>query len=184
MNAAVFGVESRLVYTVLIVAIVIQRLWELRASRRHMQALKARGAIEVGAGHYPWMVILHTTFLFSCVAEVWLLDRPWRPTIAFVAFSVLGVAFALRWWTLRTLGSRWTTRVVVVPGEELANTGPYRWFRHPNYLVVVLEIAAIPLVHCAWLTAIFFSIANLGLLRERVRVENGALDEIAAGSAG
>ena len=184
MSPQVFGIDSRMAYTVMIVVIAIQRLWELDVSRRNLRALKARGAIEVGTGHYPWMVTVHTAFLFSCVAEVWLLDRPWRPTVALAAFSVLGVAFALRWWTLRTLGSRWTTRVLVVPGEELVNTGPYRWFRHPNYLVVVLEIAGIPLVHCAWLTALFFSIANLGVLRERVRVENGALDEYAAGSAG
>jgi methyltransferase len=149
MSGTVFGFDSRIAYTVLIAVIAIQRLWELGVSRRHQRALKARGAIEVGADHYPWMVALHTTFLLSCVAEVWVLDRPWRPLVAAVAMLVLGAALTLRWWTLATLGDRWTTRVLVIPGEELVTTGPYRWLRHPNYLAVVLEIAAIPMVHFA-----------------------------------
>lgn len=184
MSGAVFGADFRLAYTVLIAVIAIQRMWELRVSRRHLRALKARGAIEVGAAHYPWLVALHTAFLLSCVAEVWLLDRPWRPAVALVAISVLGLALALRWWTLRTLGNRWTTRVIVVPGEDLVTTGPYRWLRHPNYLAVVLEIAAIPMVHFAWLTATVFSFANLALLKERIRVENRVLSRLATGGAG
>jgi len=184
MSGAVFGGDFRLAYTVLIAVIAIQRMWELRVSRRHLRALKARGAIEVGAAHYPWMVALHTAFLLACVAEVWLLDRPWRPAVALVAISVLGLALALRWWTLWTLGNRWTTRVVVVPDEDLVTTGPYRWLRHPNYLAVVLEIAAIPMVHFAWLTATVFSFANLILLSMRIRIEERALDEVAAGGAG
>jgi methyltransferase len=184
MSGTVFGFDSRIAYTVLIAVIAIQRLWELGVSRRHQRALKARGAIEVGADHYPWMVALHTTFLLSCVAEVWVLDRPWRPLVAAVAMLVLGAALTLRWWTLATLGDRWTTRVLVIPGEELVTTGPYRWLRHPNYLAVVLEIAAIPMVHFAWLTATIFSFANLALLSERIGVEERALDEVAAGGAG
>ncbi len=112
------------------------------------------------------------------------MDRPWRPLIAVFAVFFLGVALVLRWWTLATLGDRWTTRVLVVPGEELVSSGPYRWLRHPNYLVVVMEIVAIPMIHCAWLTALVFSIANLVLLRERIRVEEGALSRIAAGGIG
>jgi methyltransferase len=181
MSGEVLGVDSRIAYMVLIALIAIQRVWELGVSTRHFRALKARGAVEVGGGHYPWMVTLHTAFLVSCVAEVWLLDRPWRPVMAVFAMLILGAALMLRWWTLATLGERWTTRVVVVPGEELVTSGPYRWLRHPNYLVVVMEIAAIPMVHCAWLTAAVFTIANLVLLRERIRVEEGALGRLAAG---
>ena len=184
MNGTVLGVDSRVAFTVLIAVIAVQRAWELGVSTRNLRALEARGAIEVGSGHYPWMVALHTAFLVSCVAEVWLLDRPWRPGLAVAAGLVLGAAVALRWWTLATLGERWTTRVVVVPGEALVTSGPYRWLRHPNYLVVVMEIAAIPMVHGAWLAAAVFSIANLVLLRERIRVEEGALDRLAAGGAG
>jgi len=184
MNGTVLGADSRIVFTALIAMVAIQRVWELGISTRHLRALKARGAIEVGAGHYPWMVALHTAFLVSCVAEVWLLDRPWRPVFAVFAVLLLGAALALRWWTLAILGERWTTRVLVVPGEELVSSGPYRWLRHPNYLVVVMEIAAIPMVHCAWMTAAVFTIANLVLLRERIRVEEGALSRLAAGGAG
>lgn len=183
MSGALSGVESRLIYTALIAVLALYRLWELGVSRRHQRALEERGAVEIGAGHYPWMVALHTAFLLSCVAEVWLLDRPWEPLVAFIAASILVFALTLRWWTLRTLGERWTTRVLVLPGEDLVASGPYRWLRHPNYLVVVLEIAAIPLVHGAWWTATVFSIANLVLLRERIRVENGALDRLAGGAA-
>jgi len=111
----------------------------------------------------------------ACVAEVWVFRRPWIPVVAVGAMAVLTAALALRWWTLRTLGVRWTTRVIVIPGEKLVTTGPFHWFRHPNYLAVVMEIAAIPMVHCAWLTALVFSIANLLLLRVRVRIEERAL---------
>lgn len=184
MNGTVLGVDSRVAFTALIAIIAIQRLWELGVSARNLRALKARGAIEVGTGHYPWMVAIHAAFLVSCVAEVWLLDRPWRPVVAAIAVLILGAALALRWWTLEILGDRWTTRVLVVPGEELVSTGPYRWLRHPNYLVVVMEIASIPMIHCAWLTAVVFTIANLVLLRERIRVEERALSRLAAGGAG
>lgn len=184
MNGSVLGVDSRVAYTALIVIVAIQRAWELGVSNHHLRALKARGAIEVGAGHYPWMVALHTAFLVSCLAEVWLLDRPWRPVVAGLAVIVLGAALALRWWTLSTLGDRWTTRVLVVPGEELVSSGPYRWLRHPNYLVVVMEIVAIPMVHCAWLTALGFTVANLVLLRERIRTEEEAISRLAAGGIG
>jgi len=184
MNGTVLGVDSRVAFTFLIVIIAIQRVWELGVSTRHLRGLKARGAIEVGTGHYPWMVALHSAFLVSCLAEVWLLGRTWRPMIAVFAVFFLGVALVLRWWTLATLGERWTTRVLVVPGEELVSSGPYRWLRHPNYLVVVMEIAAIPMVHCAWLTALVFTFANLVLLRERIRVEEGALSRIVAGGIG
>lgn len=184
MSGTVLGLDSRITYTLLVAAVAAERLWELGVSRRHRRALEDRGAVEVGAGHYPWMVALHTAFLISCVAEVWLLRRPWRPLVAVIALAVLGAALALRWWTLATLGERWTTRVLVVTGEELVTSGPYRLLRHPNYLVVVLEIASIPMVHGAWLTALVFSFANLALLRERIRVEEGALRRTAAGGVG
>ena len=171
----VLGVDSRVAFTVLIAVIALQRLWELGVSNRHLRALRARGAYEVGAAHYPWMVAVHAAFLVSCVAEVWLFSRPWRPEIAAVAFAVLAAALVLRWWVLSTLGDRWTTRVMVLPDEELITNGPYRWLRHPNYVAVVLEIVAIPMIHGAWLTAVVFSIANLLVLRARIGVEDRAL---------
>jgi len=184
MSGTVLGFDSRIAYTVFVALIALQRLWELQISKRHLRTLRAEGAFEVGAGHYPWMVALHTGFLISCVAEVWMLDRPWRPPVAAVSMMVLAAAGALRWWTLSTLGVRWTTRVMVIPGEELVTGGPFRYLRHPNYLAVIMEMAAIPMVHCAWLTAGVFSIANLILLQERIRVEDGALGRPAAGGGG
>jgi methyltransferase len=170
------GRDTRVLYTVLVVLVALQRLAELALSRRHERRLRSRGAVEVGAGHYPWMVALHAAFLASCLAEVWLLARPFVPALAAIALAVLVAATALRIWTLRTLGGRWTTRVLVLPGAALVTGGPYRHLRHPNYLAVVLEVAALPLVHTAWATALAFSAANALLLRVRIRVEERALD--------
>lgn len=175
------GLDSRVAFTLLVAVVAVQRLSELAISRRNQRALLARGAREVGASHYPWMVALHASFLVSCLAEVWLLGRPFRLPLALGALAVLAAALGLRCWTLRTLGGRWTTRVVVLPGEPPVTAGPYRWLRHPNYLVVVLELAAIPLVHGAWLTAALFGLANLALLRLRIAVEEAALTAAEAG---
>ena len=174
------GRDTRVLYTVLVVLVALQRLAELALSRRNERRLRSRGAVEAGAGHYPWMVALHTLFLASCVAEVWWLGRPFVPALAGAALAVLLAATGLRVWTLRTLGGRWTTRVLALPDEPLVAGGPYRYLRHPNYLAVVLEVAALPLVHTAWATAVVFSALNTVLLRVRIRVEERALDAAGA----
>lgn len=166
---------SRVLFTVVVALVAVQRLVELSTSRRNRVRLLARGGVEHGSGHYPWMVALHAAFLVSCVAEVWLLERPFLPGLAAVALAALLAAAVLRWWTLRTLGGRWTTRVVVVPGERTVTTGPYRFLRHPNYAAVVLEILALPMLHTAWLTAAGFSLLNAWLLVVRIRCEEQAL---------
>lgn len=176
-----FGLDTPLLYTALVALVAVQRLAELRVSKRNERRLRARGAVEAGAGHYPWMVALHVAFLLSCPAEVWWLGRPFFPPLAGAALAVLAGASVLRYWTLRTLGPRWSTRVLVPPGEPPVVGGPYRYLRHPNYLAVVLEIAALPLVHAAWATALLFSAANAVLLRVRIRAEEAAL---AAGDPG
>ncbi len=168
---------TRLLYTGLVVLVAAQRLVEVAVSRRNGARLRAQGAVEVGAGHYPVMVALHTAFLAACVAEVWLLPRPFVPALAVAALAVLLAASALRAWTLATLGGRWTTRVLVLADEEPVPAGPYRHLRHPNYLAVALEMAALPLVHTAWVTALAFSAANALLLRVRVRAEERAWRE-------
>lgn len=167
--------DSRVLYTLLVALVAVQRLVELRVSKRHERALRARGAVEAGAGHYPVMVALHTLFLAACVAEVWGLGRPFVPWLGGPALAVLLLAQALRYWTISTLGDRWTTRVLVPPGEPPVTGGPFRLLRHPNYLAVALEIAALPLAHSAWLTALLFSLANALLLRVRIGVEERAL---------
>jgi len=170
--------DTRLLFTGLVALVALQRLGELALAGRNRRWLLAQGGREVGAGHYPAMVALHIAFLVSCLAEVWGLDRPFVPWLAVGALAVLVLATGLRYWTLRTLGRRWTTRVIVLPGAPRIESGPYRFLAHPNYLAVVLEIAALPLVHTAWLTAAVFTVANALLLTVRIRVEERGLSEL------
>lgn len=169
------GVDSRLLFTGLVLLVVAVRLVELALSRRNTRRLLARGAVEAGAGHYPAMVALHAAFLAAAPLEVWLLERPLVPALAGSMLALLGLAMALRWWVIASLAGRWTTRVLVLPGAPPVTSGPYRYLRHPNYLAVAVEVAALPLVHSAWLTALVFSMANGMLLAARVRVEEEAL---------
>jgi methyltransferase len=167
--------DSRLPFTFLVAFVALQRLLELRLSKRNQARALAAGGYEAGAGHYPWMVALHTGFLLSAVAEVWLLGRPFLRPLAWTAFGLLVAAQMLRVWAIRTLGERWTTRIVIRPGLPLVDSGPFRFLRHPNYLAVVTEIVALPLVHTAWLTAVVFSLLNAALLAVRIRAEEAAL---------
>jgi methyltransferase len=173
------GAQSRFLYTLLVAAVAGQRLVELAVSRRHERALRARGAVEVGARHYPAMVAMHGAFLVACVAEVWWLRRPFRPALAAAMAALLVAAQGLRYWAIATLGEHWTTRILCLPGAPLVGAGPYRWLRHPNYLAVVAEMAALPLLHGAWLTAAAFSAANAGMLAVRIRAEESALARFA-----
>lgn len=169
------GLDSRLLYVGLVGLVGVQRLVELVIARRHVRIAMARGGIEAGASHYPAMVAMHAAFLLAAPAEVWILDRPLVPPLALAMLAVLALAAGLRIWVIRTLSWRWTTRVITVPGLAPVRDGPFRYLRHPNYLAVVAEIAALPLVHGAWLTALVFSILNALVLRVRLRVENEAL---------
>ncbi|MCU0230787.1 MAG: hypothetical protein MUC67_05350 [Acidobacteria bacterium] len=168
---------TRAAFVALVALVALQRLAELALSRAHVRRMKARGGREVAAAHYPFMVALHAAFLVAAPLEVLLLARPFVPLLALGAVALLLAAEALRVWTLSTLGDRWSTRVVVVPGEAAVTGGPFRFLRHPNYLVVALEIAALPLVHSAWLTAIVFSLLNALLMAVRIPAEERALAE-------
>lgn len=172
---------SELLYLGLLALFVAERLVELALTRRHQRRLRARGGRIVTEGD-PWtpMIVLHTGLLVAAPLEVVLLERPFVAWIGFPALGALVATQALRWWTIRTLGDRWTARIVVVPGEEPVTGGPFRWLRHPNYLAVIVEVAALPLVHTAWATALVASVANAWVLRRRIRVEEEAL-EVAGG---
>jgi methyltransferase len=167
-------------YTLLILAVAGERLVELVVSKRHARWALARGGREYGRGHYPYMVALHTALLAGCLAEVWLLDRPFLPWLGWPMLALVLASQALRWWCVATLGPRWNTLVIVVPGLPLVHRGPYRFLRHPNYLAVVVEGIALPLVHTAWLTALIFTLLNFAVLAVRIRVEDAALAEAAA----
>lgn len=162
-------------YTGLVLLVGAERLAELRLSVRNAAWSLARGGIETGQRHYPAMVALHSGLLAGCVAEVWLLERRFRPALGWPTLALAAGSQALRWWCIATLGRQWNTRVIVVPGRPLVTAGPYRRLRHPNYLAVVVEGAALPLVHSAWVTAGAFTILNAALLRVRLRCEEAAL---------
>lgn len=162
-------------YLTLIAVIAVERVAELVVSQRNLAWTTARGGIEHGLGHYPVMVVLHVGLLVGCVLEPLLLNRPFLPALGWPMLVAVLAAQGLRWWCITTLGRKWNTRVVVVPGAERVTGGPYRWVAHPNYVAVVVEGIALPLVHSAWLTAIGFTVGNAVLLRTRIRVENSAL---------
>ncbi len=170
--------DTRVLYTLLVALVAAGRLVELRIAERNRRNLLARGGIEAGAEHYPWMVGLHAAFLIASPLEVWLLGRPFLPVLAVSMLALLILAAALRWWVIATLDGRWTTRIIVLPGVAPITGGPYRYLRHPNYLAVILEIFSVPMIHTAWLTALVFSLTNAWMLRVRIRAEEAALSRL------
>ncbi len=146
-------------------AVAAERLAELRVSARHARWARERGGVESGRGHYPAMVAVHTGLLAGMVAEAVLSRHPFRPALAVPALAVAVGAQAVRWWCVTSLGPRWNTRVIVLPGRPPVTCGPYRWLRHPNYAAVTVEGVALPLVYGAWRTALAFSAANAAAAR-------------------
>jgi methyltransferase len=167
--------DTRLLYTALVVLVALGRIVELRIAARNRRELVARGGVEAAPGHYRWMVLLHTAWLVCCPLEVWFLGRPFLMALGLPMLLLVVLATGLRYWVISTLDGRWTTRILVLPGSTPVTGGPYRFLRHPNYLAVITEIFALPLVHTAWLTAIVFSLLNGLLLRVRIRAEEEAL---------
>jgi len=162
-------------YLILLFAVGVERLAELVLAQRNMAWSRARGGVEIGAGHYPVMVALHLALLVGCVVEVAVMQRPFIPALGWPMLALVVAAQGLRWWCITTLGRQWNTRVVVIPGAPRIDGGPYRWISHPNYVAVAVEGLALPLVHSAWVTALAFTTLNAALLSTRVSVENSAL---------
>ncbi len=162
-------------YAVLVAAVAVERGCELVVSNRHLAWARQRGGLETGKRHYPWMVALHVGLLGGCLIEVLSLYREFHPWLGWPMLAIVFLSQALRWWCVATLGPLWNTRVVVVPGLPLVTRGPYRWLRHPNYVAVVAEGVALPLVHTAWLTAGLFGVLNALVLTIRIRCEDRAL---------
>jgi methyltransferase len=166
-------------YTLLVALVALERLAELVVARRNEKWSAARGAVEVGAGHYPVMVVLHTGLLVGALLEAALADRPFVPALGWPMLVLVIAAQALRWWCIATLGRQWNTRILVVPGLGRVTGGPYRLLPHPNYVAVVVEGLALPLVHTAWVTAVVFTGLNAVLLRVRISAEDAALRDLA-----
>jgi methyltransferase len=164
----------------LLAYVIAERLLELVVARRNTARLMARGAVEVGAGHYPVMIALHVSWLVAIVAWVAMTHAAVSVPLLILYVALQG----LRFWVMGTLGPYWTTRIITVPDAPLIKSGPYRFLRHPNYVVVTLEIALLPLVFGAWQIALVYTVLNALMLRTRIAAENGALSARGASSAG
>lgn len=160
---------------VILALVTLQRLGELWLSNRNTRRLLARGAREAAPGHYPLVIAVHVLWL----AALWWL-APGRPIEGFWIglFVLLQLA---RIWVISALGDRWTTRIIVLPDAPLVRSGPYRWLDHPNYMIVVGEIAVLPLAFGLWAVAVVFTILNAAVLAIRIREENRALSASSAG---
>ncbi len=155
--------------------IILQRLLELRLARRNEAWARSRGAVEYGAAHYPLFFILHSLWLLGLIIEA-LTRGNFGPAWP-LWFGIWCLAQLGRYWVIVSLGPLWNTRILIVPGEKRVRTGPYRWFEHPNYLVVALELFSAPLVFGAWITALVATIANAWLLLfVRIPLEEKALE--------
>ena len=162
-------------YLGFLLLLCVERLVELWLSRRNARRAFAAGGVESGQRHYVVMVIVHALFPLACAGEVLGLQRGFPGPLGVAALIAALVAQGLRWWVIATLGVRWNTRIIVVPGAVPVVDGPYRFLRHPNYLAVMIEVAAVPLVHGAWLAAVVFTFANAALLLVRIPAEERAL---------
>jgi methyltransferase len=162
-----------------VMLVALQRLLELTYSRRNEIRLRARGAVERGRGHYPVIVAIHTLWLVSTLVEG-LLRGPEPPAWWPLPLAAFLLVQPLRYWAIFSLGVNWNVRVLVVPGGKLVRRGPYRYFPHPNYVVVAVEVLTFPLIFGAWITAIVFSLLNAALLYVRIQTENRALRELSS----
>jgi methyltransferase len=171
---------SRIAFLVLYALVALERLAELVVSRRNARRAFARGGVEAESrSFYRLMVTVHALFLVAAPLEVVFARRPLLAALAVPMLALSLAAQALRWWAVATLGERWNTRVIVVPGATAIAAGPYRRLRHPNYVAVVVESVALPLVHTAWIAALVFGVANVLLVRRRIAHEETALARLA-----
>lgn len=152
--------------------VTVQRLLEMRLAHGNSRRLLGDGAVEFGRGHYPFIVALHLAWL----ATLWW----WAPgqPISIPLLVLFGLLQLGRLWVIATLGPRWTTRIIVIPGKPLVRSGPYRYVSHPNYLIVAMEIAVLPMVFGLWQAAVIFTLSNAFVLTVRIRAEDKALGSL------
>jgi methyltransferase len=166
---------SQTAYVALLAAVGLGRLVEVRLSARNQHRLAAQGAARVPESHFQWMVLLHAGVLISAALEVLLLRRPLIPALALPMGVFFLLANALRWWVIASLAEHWNVQVMDSTQQGIVTRGPYRWIRHPNYVAVLAELIALPLIHTAWLTAVWASACNLAILHRRLQVEERVL---------
>lgn len=168
---------TKYIFLGIIVAVIVQRLFEMGLSDRHAAKILQQGGQQHGDNLLGAVKVLQVSWWVAMIAEVWYFDRPFIPALAAVAFVGTIAGQVLRYLSMQALGWRWTLPILTVPGLDVVETGVYRYLKHPNWLGVILEIAALPLIHSAYLTAIAFSLANAWLMSKRIRTEERALAE-------
>ncbi|MBI3249719.1 MAG: hypothetical protein HYZ50_24755 [Deltaproteobacteria bacterium] len=168
------GDRSTVWYFILLGGFAVLRVLELIVSRQHQMRLLAEGGWRVAEPGYPFMVVVHGGLFVGSGVETWLLRRPFLPLLGWSMLALLGVCLAGRAWVWRSLGEQWNTQIVAAVRPIVA-TGPYRYVRHPNYTIVIAEMVALPLVHCAYLTAVVCSLLNALVLWRRIQAEERML---------
>ncbi len=163
-----------MLFAIVISIVIVQRLIELVIAKRNEKWMRSQGAFEAGASHYPLMVSMHVAFFVSLLSEVIILDKPLSPFwIKLLAGFLL--AQAMRIWCLTSLGKFWNTKIMILPGADVVRKGPYTLMRHPNYLIVTVELLVLPLLFSAYFTAVIFSLLNVWMLSVRIPAEEKAL---------
>ncbi|KAA0964833.1 isoprenylcysteine carboxyl methyltransferase [Sporosarcina sp. ANT_H38] len=165
-----------MIFFIVISIVIIQRLVELVVAKRNEKWMRSQGAFEAGAAHYPIMVSMHIAFFISLLAEDFLFDR--SVSSVWILFLVIFlVAQVARIWCLASLGKFWNTKIIILPGADVVQKGPYKWVRHPNYIIVTTELLVLPLMFGAYITAIIFTLLNAWMLSVRIPAEEKALKE-------
>lgn len=157
--------------------VIVQRLVEVFVAKRNEKKMKVLGAFEVGQSHYPFMLALHISFFISLIGEILIFNRQLSPLFIWL-FILFLLTQGLRIWCLTSLGQYWNTKIIILPGANVVKKGPYLFFRHPNYLVVCIEILVLPLMFQAYFTAICFTLLNFAMLSVRIPLEEQALMEV------
>ncbi|WP_342505773.1 isoprenylcysteine carboxylmethyltransferase family protein [Sporosarcina sp. FSL K6-2383] len=165
-----------MMFSTIISIVILQRLIELLIARRNEKWMLAQGAFEVGTAHYPMMVTMHIAFFVSFLLEVMIFERVLSP-IWIVLLGIFLLAQTARIWCLLSLGKFWNTKIIVLPGADVVRRGPYRWVRHPNYMIVTIELLILPLLFGAYFTAVLFTLLNVWMLSVRIPAEEKALKE-------
>lgn len=165
-----------MIFYILVFLVILQRITEVYIAKRNEKWLLAQGAYEVGASHYPYMITLHISFFLFLLIEVSTNTNSLSPLFPLL-FSLFIIVQALRLWCLQALGPFWNTKIIILPGTEVVQKGPYSFMRHPNYVVVCLEILLLPIMFQAYFTAFCFTLLNITMLSVRIPIEEKALRE-------